>query len=497
MTTMTVGSRTSNPVLGFTNASEGEHYTVKQGDTLYGICKRLGIALQDLLAANPSIRDPNSIKKGQVLNLPEDGPAEPAPVEASAPAPEPEVAQPEPAARPRNARVPPPVVNARARDLVNSGSRNPTTPSMPEAQPEIAPRAITPAASAAPPSALDSVRQGQAEVRRGQKGAAVTELQQLLTKAGYPVGIDGDFGPQTEGAVKRFQTAQGLASSGVVNKSTLDALDRATATTGPTDEVEPPAPSLDDVRNNGAVIQRGQAGPSVAQMQKLLTARGFGVQATGKFGPTTESVLKNFQKANGLTADGRLDARSLAALEGTGSNTNNSTRALNTPILNQHTSGTYPGGYCAITALRMTLRLEGKNDPGADTVALGGAKPYTPGQGSSGALLAKRARELGLSNASFTTTGSLADVKRELAKGHAVPMGGLGRFRGTNVDNGSVWDHSYNGSGHWMTAVGWDEASKSFLVNDPDRGARFRVSESDFARFFAPEGGSSVWMLKY
>jgi uncharacterized protein YvpB len=160
-------------------------------------------------------------------------------------------------------------------------------------------------------------------------------------------------------------------------------------------------------------------------------------------------------------------------------------RALATPVLSQHESGSYPGGYCAITALRMTLRLEGKRDPGADAVALGGSHPYTPGGGSSGGLLAARAQELGLPQARYTTTGSLADIKAQLNKGHAVLVGGEGRFRGTASD-GWVWDHDYSAPGHWMTVVGYDAAKRLFTVNDPFRGARFTVTESDFQGFFTP-----------
>ena len=46
-------------------------YTVKAGDTLSKIAKRSGITLAQLLQANPQIKDPNKIKVGAVLNLPD------------------------------------------------------------------------------------------------------------------------------------------------------------------------------------------------------------------------------------------------------------------------------------------------------------------------------------------------------------------------------------------------------------------------------------------
>ena len=40
---------------------------------------------------------------------------------------------------------------------------------------------------------------------RGSRGAAVVDLQQMLTALGYPLDDDGQFGPATERAVKDFQ----------------------------------------------------------------------------------------------------------------------------------------------------------------------------------------------------------------------------------------------------------------------------------------------------
>jgi membrane-bound lytic murein transglycosylase D len=64
--------------------------TVASGDTLGAIARREGVDAGALAAAN-GIRDPRSLRPGQVLALPGDGapPAEP-PASASAPEPEPE-----------------------------------------------------------------------------------------------------------------------------------------------------------------------------------------------------------------------------------------------------------------------------------------------------------------------------------------------------------------------------------------------------------------------
>ena len=47
-------------------------YTVKPGDTLSKIATRNGVTLAQLLKANPQVKDPNKIKVGDVLNVPND-----------------------------------------------------------------------------------------------------------------------------------------------------------------------------------------------------------------------------------------------------------------------------------------------------------------------------------------------------------------------------------------------------------------------------------------
>lgn len=61
-------------------------------------------------------------------------------------------------------------------------------------------------------------------LKSGANGEAVRALQQLLNSAGFPCGVDGGFGPNTESAVKRFQEARGLGADGKVGPATWSAL---------------------------------------------------------------------------------------------------------------------------------------------------------------------------------------------------------------------------------------------------------------------------------
>ena len=64
-------------------------------------------------------------------------------------------------------------------------------------------------------------------LKKGSKGDAVKTMQTMLIACGFscgPDGADGDFGKNTENAVKRFQRANGLKEDGVVGSATWAAL---------------------------------------------------------------------------------------------------------------------------------------------------------------------------------------------------------------------------------------------------------------------------------
>ena len=60
--------------------------------------------------------------------------------------------------------------------------------------------------------------------------------------------------------------------------------------------------------------RRGDCGDTVTFIQERLTLLGFPVTADGRFGPDTERVVKDFQTARGLTADGIVGENTWAAL---------------------------------------------------------------------------------------------------------------------------------------------------------------------------------------
>lgn len=71
-----------------------------------------------------------------------------------------------------------------------------------------------------PAPSLEDVRAGKGVVKRGMEGPAVAFVQK---KVG--VTADSQFGPKTEAAVKKYQSAHSLVADGVVGKLTIAAMD--------------------------------------------------------------------------------------------------------------------------------------------------------------------------------------------------------------------------------------------------------------------------------
>jgi peptidoglycan hydrolase-like protein with peptidoglycan-binding domain len=197
-----------------------------------------------------------------------------------------------------------------------------------------APPTTTTAASA---TALASVRTGKATLKKGQKGAAVSALQSLLSqklpKAKIPAGftVDGDFGAKTESAVKNFQTRASLAVNGTVDQSTLRALEAgvsvntalpATASgrsTGPV--FASTATTLAMIREGGSTLSKGQSGAGVREAQALFNTKGIkgkdgkALTVDSLFGDQTEAAVKAAQTRASLPVTGTLDSATLQAIE--------------------------------------------------------------------------------------------------------------------------------------------------------------------------------------
>ena len=143
----------------------------------------------------------------------------------------------------------------------------------------------------------------------GQRGDSVRSLQQALIDAGVNVrgGADGIFGNATTAAVKNFQTARKLSSTGVVDVRTAIAL-RILPVTKSSTPSTPPTSTTSEAKAR-TLAKVGDRGEKVVVLQKALIAAGVNVRggADGIFGNATTSALRTYQETVGLAANGRLD----------------------------------------------------------------------------------------------------------------------------------------------------------------------------------------------
>ncbi len=151
-------------------------------------------------------------------------------------------------------------------------------------------------------------------MKPGDSNTSVQELQTFLRRLGfftYPSDT-GKFGSVTQTAVMKFQRANALKITGVVDDATLTALNRlATSESG--EPLSPPPPTQAFTRT----FKRGSSGSDVIALQQLLLQFGFfpaSVKQNNFFGPTTESSVKSLQRSNNLTVNGAVDADTLNLL---------------------------------------------------------------------------------------------------------------------------------------------------------------------------------------
>jgi peptidoglycan hydrolase-like protein with peptidoglycan-binding domain len=130
-------------------------------------------------------------------------------------------------------------------------------------------------------------------------GPKVAAVQVALKRIGlYNATVDGVRGPMTKSAIVRFQRRRGLAVDGVVGPQTR----RAFGTRG--------RPAF-----GSRTMKRGDRGWDVAAMQYILARRGYPPGAIDAvFGPMTDTALRNFQRALGLSADGLAGPATIAGL---------------------------------------------------------------------------------------------------------------------------------------------------------------------------------------
>lgn len=131
---------------------------------------------------------------------------------------------------------------------------------------------------------------GWSSIDPDARGQRVRAIQYLLNQRGYGLQIDGWLGPTSTGAVKNFQSRNGLVADGQVGPKTWPKIVYS--------------------------LRQGANGNHVRALQTALNKRSAGLVVDGDFGSVTNTAVRNFQSVNRLAVDGLAGAVTWRALVG-------------------------------------------------------------------------------------------------------------------------------------------------------------------------------------
>ncbi len=151
------------------------------------------------------------------------------------------------------------------------------------------------------PSSVDA-NDAYTILNKGSSGKEVKALQQVLKELKYLSGtVDGEFGNQTETAVKACQKKNGLSETGMADKALQTLLYENKPINASGKAVK--AMTLPPI--DGVTIREGNMGDAVEKLQERLKALGYYTGSiSGVYAGDTITAIKAFQKKNNLVSDG-------------------------------------------------------------------------------------------------------------------------------------------------------------------------------------------------
>jgi peptidoglycan hydrolase-like protein with peptidoglycan-binding domain len=165
----------------------------------------------------------------------------------------------------------------------------------------------TPTPTGAPPTGT---------VRYGDTSDDVKKVQTRLTELGYYTGsIDGKFGNSTRDALKAFQGKNGLTQDGVCGAQTRTVLFAANPIYASATATPTPTPTMNITEDTVVTITSGSRGSMVLSLQKRLVELGYYTsRLDGVYLEDDIAAVRAFQKANGLTVDGKAGYQTQSVL---------------------------------------------------------------------------------------------------------------------------------------------------------------------------------------
>jgi len=129
----------------------------------------------------------------------------------------------------------------------------------------------------------------------GDENEEIRKYQQKLYELGYlTTKPDGKYGSDTVLAVKHFQDNNGIIADGYIGPATRELLMLGNA--------------------EAYCIKTGDRGADVENIQTYLKKLKYLKTVTGYFGSDTYDAVINFQKRNGLVADGKVGSQTISKL---------------------------------------------------------------------------------------------------------------------------------------------------------------------------------------
>ena len=171
------------------------------------------------------------------------------------------------------------------------------------------------------------------KLQKNDKSDNVRRLQQALTQLGYYSGtVDGSFGSGTKAAVSAFQQANSLTVDGIAGSATIALLEKQTGIDIDGNSSSSSSTATGLFKGDYSKLQYTSSGSRVRVLQQALKDLGFTIsKVDGVFGQSTFEAVMAFQKATGLTVDGKAGRNTLVKLESYFDSNGNVTQPMITP----------------------------------------------------------------------------------------------------------------------------------------------------------------------
>jgi len=258
------------------------------------------------------------------------------------------------------------------------------------------------------PNAASRLLQYGAGYGKADGATQVRAVQRTLRRLGWQPGpVDGLYGPRTEAAVTRFQTAAKVAADGIVGPRTRHALTRATK--------EP--------LRRGAGFAQPDGSPRVRALQVRLQEHGLRPgPVDGLFGPRTQAAVERLQRSRGIPVSGVATAKTRRLIAAAPEQRPQERASNEAPAEPDAETPATDGGAPA-TTLAQPASAEGgeSGDVTVPAVVLIGLAALLLGL-IAGALLGRRNR---------VVSGTAVPLAPGVVAEGTTNTGAVGRFRGT------------------------------------------------------------------